>query len=152
MGRLWNMSGAQTRCKVTTPLGRTLAYLLAAQRETVSPFLPRSSNRSLGGGEARVVSTSPSAPRVRPRRSARGTLAQVLRLTFDFPLSKIPFAVDWVIIGLGSVGALGLVLGSRDIAYRGSWEKIVHGLIIVHLGIPWDGFRGSHPALLHAIP
>ena len=50
MGRLWNMSGAQTHGKVTTPLGRTLAYLLAAQRETVSPFLPRSSNRSLGGG------------------------------------------------------------------------------------------------------
>ena len=47
MGRLWNMSGAQTHCKVTTPLGRTLAYLLAAQRETVSPFLPRSSNRLL---------------------------------------------------------------------------------------------------------
>ena len=66
--------------------------------------------------------------------------------------SDAGLAVDWVIIGLGSVGALGLVLGSRDIAYRGSWEKIVHGLIIVHSGIPWDGFRGSHPALLHAIP
>ena len=25
VARLWNMSGAQTHCKVTTPLGRTLA-------------------------------------------------------------------------------------------------------------------------------
>ncbi len=78
-----------------------------------------------------------------------GTLARVLRLTFDFPLTEIPFAVDWVIIGLGSIGALGLVLGSRDIAYRGSWEKIVHGLIIVHLGISvlmhlWAVVRGDH--------
>ena len=78
-----------------------------------------------------------------------GTLAQVLRLTFDFPLTEIPFAVDWVIIGFGSIGALGLVLGSRDIAYRGSWEKAVHGLIIVHLGISvlmhlWAVVRGDH--------
>ena len=78
-----------------------------------------------------------------------GTLAQVLRLSFAFPLTEMPFAVDWVIIGLGSVGALGLVLGSRDIAYRGSWEKIVHWLIIVHLGISvlmhlWAVVRGDH--------
>ncbi len=78
-----------------------------------------------------------------------GTLLQVLRLTFDFPVADLPFAVDWVIIVLGSVGAVGLVLGSRDIAYRGSWEKIVHWLIIVHLGISvlmhlWATVRGDH--------
>ncbi len=78
-----------------------------------------------------------------------GTLIHVLRLTFDFPLTRMPFAVDWTIIVIGSVGTLGLVLGSRDIAYRGSWERIVHGLIIVHLGISvvvhlWAVVRGDH--------
>ena len=51
MGRLWNMSGAQTHCKVTTPLGRTLAYLLAPHARPCLRSYRDSSNRLLDGVE-----------------------------------------------------------------------------------------------------
>ena len=62
-----------------------------------------------------------------------GTLAHVLRLAFDFPMQAMPFLIDWIIAVVGTFGAIGLTLASRYIAYRGSWEKGVHALIVLHL-------------------
>ncbi len=62
-----------------------------------------------------------------------GALAQLLKLVFDFPWQEMPYAVDWGIIVLGSIGATTLLLLTSRIAYRGWWEKPVHFLIIAHL-------------------
>ena len=62
-----------------------------------------------------------------------GSIAQLLRLVFDFPLQELPYAIDWAITLLGSIGAITLVLKIRRIHYRGWWEKPVHLLIILHL-------------------
>lgn len=63
-----------------------------------------------------------------------GTVAQLLKLIYDFPWQEMPFIIDWAIVTLGSVGATTLVMQTRRIDYRGWWEKPVHFLIIAHLG------------------
>lgn len=63
-----------------------------------------------------------------------GSVAQFLKLVYDFPWQEMPFIIDWLIVILGSVGATTLVMQTRYIAYRGWWEKPVHFLIIAHLG------------------
>ncbi len=62
-----------------------------------------------------------------------GTVAQISRLVFNFSWQYMPFFFDWVIIVIGTFGVVGLTLSSRQIAYRGYWEKVVHVLIIFHL-------------------
>lgn len=46
----------------------------------------------------------------------------------------MPFIIDWLIVILGTIGATTLALQTRNIDYRGWWEKPVHFLIIAHLG------------------
>ena len=62
-----------------------------------------------------------------------GSIAQLLRLIFDFPLQEMPFVIDWTIVILGSVGATTLLVQTHRLEYRGWWEKPVHFLIITHL-------------------
>ena len=62
-----------------------------------------------------------------------GSIAQLLRLIYDFPLQEMPYAIDWTIAIMGSVGAMTLVLQTHRIDYRGWWGKPVHFLIITHL-------------------
>ena len=62
-----------------------------------------------------------------------GTVAQVLRLLFTFSLHDMPFWIDWALVVLGSYGGIGLLVFARQVAYRGVWEKVVHGLIAAHL-------------------
>lgn len=62
-----------------------------------------------------------------------GSIAQLLKLMVDFPWQAMPFIIDWVIVGLGCVGAASLAAQTSHVAYRGVWEKPVHFLIIAHL-------------------
>ena len=62
-----------------------------------------------------------------------GTVAHLLRLVLRFGLEYMPFWVDWVLIVVGTYGGLGLLIFARRVAWRGAWEKVVHGLIVVHL-------------------
>ncbi len=62
-----------------------------------------------------------------------GTVAQALKLLLDFGWEYMPFWVDWALIGLGTYGGVGLLLFVRGVAWRGTWEKVVHGVIVVHL-------------------
>ncbi|MCZ6659153.1 MAG: hypothetical protein O7C67_17840 [Gammaproteobacteria bacterium] len=64
-----------------------------------------------------------------------GSLAQLLKLVYDFPWQAMPYFIDWIIVILGSVGAFALASQTQRIDYRGWWEKPVHFLIIAHLGI-----------------
>ena len=62
-----------------------------------------------------------------------GTAAHVLRLVVGFGLQDMPFAPDWVLVILGPIALLGLVMFGNQVAYRGSWERVVHWLIAGHL-------------------
>ncbi len=62
-----------------------------------------------------------------------GSIAQLLKLIFDFPWQEMPWAVDWAIVALGSLATVTLVANTGRIAWRGAWEKPVHYLIILHL-------------------
>ncbi len=64
-----------------------------------------------------------------------GSVAQLLKLVYDFPWQKMPYVIDWLIVILGTVGVITLTIQTRHIDYRGWWEKPVHFLIITHLGI-----------------
>ena len=62
-----------------------------------------------------------------------GSVAQLLRIIYDFPLQEVPYLIDWAIVILGLVGATTLVVQRHRIDYRGWWEHPVHFLIITHL-------------------
>ena len=64
-----------------------------------------------------------------------GSVAQLLKLVYDFPWQEMPYIIDWLIVILGTVGAMTLTIQTQRIDYRGWWEKPVHFLIITHLGI-----------------
>lgn len=64
-----------------------------------------------------------------------GSIAQLLKLIYDFPWQEMPFVIDWLIVILGTTGLATLTMQTRHIDYRGWWERPVHFLIIAHLGI-----------------
>lgn len=64
-----------------------------------------------------------------------GTVAHLVRLYVGFTWSEIPFFIDWLLVVLGAVGVTGLIAFARQVDYRGAWEKIVHWLIVLHLGV-----------------
>lgn len=78
-----------------------------------------------------------------------GTAAQALRLLVAFGWEDMPFWVDWALVVLGTYGGVGLVLFASSVAWRGAWEKVVHGLIATHLLVSvvvhiWVLAVGSH--------
>ena len=85
-----------------------------------------------------------------------GTLVHLLRSCVEFGSEGIPFAADWAIIVLGAYGVTGLLFFAREVAYRGTWEKLLHGLIVIHLLILvavhlWIVLECSH-AVLDSFP
>jgi len=64
-----------------------------------------------------------------------GTVAQLLKLLYDFPWQEMPFIIDWLIVILGVIGGVALATQTRRIDYRGRWEKPIHCLIIAHLSV-----------------
>jgi hypothetical protein len=64
-----------------------------------------------------------------------GSVAQLLKLVYDFPWQEMPFFIDWLIVILGTIGVTTLVMQTRRIDYRGRWEKPLHFLIIAHLAV-----------------
>ena len=78
-----------------------------------------------------------------------GTIAQGLKLIFAFGWEYMPYWVDWALIVLGTYGGVGLVRFAGQIMWRGTWEKVVHGLIAAHLLVSvavhaWVVAIGSH--------
>jgi len=63
-----------------------------------------------------------------------GTVAQVLRLVFQYTWHDMPFFIDWLLVLLGLIGVLALIVCADRIDYRGRWERVVHWLIVIHLG------------------
>lgn len=78
-----------------------------------------------------------------------GTIAHIARLTIGFSWRDMPFFIDWLVVAFAGAGCVGYVLYLREIAWRGAWEKVVHGLMVAHLAISvvfhaWALVAGSH--------
>ena len=78
-----------------------------------------------------------------------GSIAQLLKLIYNFPWQEMPFIIDWLIVILGTIGVTTLTLETRNIDYRGWWEKPVHFLIVAHLGVSvvlhiWTIYVSNH--------
>lgn len=52
-----------------------------------------------------------------------GSIAQFLKLVYNFPWQEMPFIIDWMIVILGTVAVTTLATQTRRIDYRGSREK-----------------------------
>jgi len=78
-----------------------------------------------------------------------GTVAQLLKLLYDFPWQKMPFIIDWLIVILGTIGIVALATQTRHVDFRGWWERPIHFLIIAHLGVSvvlhlWTNYVQNH--------
>ena len=63
-----------------------------------------------------------------------GTIFHVLRLTLGFPIEEMPYELDWVVIVLGGYACAGFVRFAREVRFGGPWDKLLYGLVILHLG------------------
>ena len=73
-----------------------------------------------------------------------GTIIQILRIIYDFPINEIPFEIDWFIVVIGGYGGLGLIIFANKIPFKNVWDIIAYGLLIFHL----DGSVILHAYLL----
>jgi hypothetical protein len=64
-----------------------------------------------------------------------GSVAQLLKLIYNFQWQEMPFIIDWLIVILGTIGVTTLATQTRNIDYRGRWEMPLHFVITVHLGV-----------------
>ena len=74
-----------------------------------------------------------------------GTIIHILRLIYDFPITEIPVAVDWVVVTVGGYAGLGLIVFANKIPFNNIWDKIAYGLLIFHL----DGSVILHAYILY---
>ncbi|MDH4070554.1 MAG: hypothetical protein OEV30_09020 [Ignavibacteria bacterium] len=63
-----------------------------------------------------------------------GTVAHILRLVFEFPLSEAPSWTHWVITIIAGYASIGLVLFAGKLKISGPIDRILYGTVIVHLG------------------
>jgi len=62
-----------------------------------------------------------------------GTIIHILRIIYDFPIEKIPFEADWLVVAAGGYGGLGLIIFANKVPFKNVWDKIAYGLLIFHL-------------------
>ena len=78
-----------------------------------------------------------------------GFLVHIVKLIVRFSWRDMPFFVDWVIIVLGAIGVFAYMHYFRSIEYRGTWEIVVHWVMVGHISISiilhgWALAIGSH--------
>ncbi len=81
-----------------------------------------------------------------------GTIFHVVRVIVRLDLSDMPFFPDVIITVLGSWGLAGMLWFAGEVQYRGTWERVVHWLITLHLLVSvvlhvWILAVQSHDAL-----
>ncbi len=64
---------------------------------------------------------------------AGGSVIHILRLIYNFPIDKIPFEVDWLVVTIGGYAGIGLIVYAKRIPFRNLLDKFVYGLLIFHL-------------------
>ena len=63
-----------------------------------------------------------------------GTIFHALRLVFDLPIEDMPYELDWVVVVLGGYACAGFIRFAREVRFTGPWDKLLYGLVTVHLG------------------
>ena len=63
-----------------------------------------------------------------------GTILHILRLIYYFPIEEMPYEVDVVVVLFGSYACFGFMFFIRQIKFSNTLEKILHALVIIHLG------------------
>ncbi len=62
-----------------------------------------------------------------------GTVIHILRLIYNFPITEIPFEVDWLVVIIGGYAGIGLIIYANRIPFKNLFYKIIYGLLIFHL-------------------
>ena len=58
----------------------------------------------------------------------------MLRLVLGFPIEEMPYELDWVVIVLGGYACAGFIRFAREVRFTGPGDKLLYGLVILHLG------------------
>jgi len=62
-----------------------------------------------------------------------GTIIHISRLIFDFPITKMPVQVDWVVVLLGGYAGMGFLVFVKTISFKSNWDRLAYALLIFHL-------------------
>ena len=62
-----------------------------------------------------------------------GTIFHIVRLSIRLGWEEMPYLPDWILVLLGSYAAVGLIVFASEVEFRGTWERVVHWLIVSHL-------------------
>ena len=62
-----------------------------------------------------------------------GTMIHVSRLIFDFPITSMPYQVDWVVVLLGAYAGMGFLVFVKTISFKSIWDRLAYALLIFHL-------------------
>ena len=62
-----------------------------------------------------------------------GAVLHVLRLIYDFPLSYIPYEVDYLVTFLAGYSGVGLIVFAKRIPFINMLDKILYGFVVFHL-------------------
>jgi len=62
-----------------------------------------------------------------------GTIIHISRLIFDFPITKMPVQVDWVVVLLGGYAGLGFLVFVKTISFKSNWDRLAYALLTFHL-------------------
>jgi hypothetical protein len=46
----------------------------------------------------------------------------------------MPYELDWVVVVLGGYACAGFIRFAREVSFSGPWDKLLYGLVILHLG------------------
>ncbi len=78
-----------------------------------------------------------------------GTVFHGLRLARRFTAEEMPYPVDWVVVVVGGYATAGFIRFARTVRFTGMRDRILYGLVIVHLGLSavvhaWSLATGNH--------
>ena len=73
-------------------------------------------------------------------------MIHILRLIYNFPIDEIPIEVDWLVVIIGGYAGIGLIIYVNRIPFQNLFDKIIYGLLILHL----DGSVILHAYILWA--
>ena len=60
-------------------------------------------------------------------------MIHVSRLIFDFPITSMPYQVDWVVVLLGAYAGMGFLVFVNTISFKSKWDRIIYALLVFHL-------------------
>lgn len=62
-----------------------------------------------------------------------GTMIHASRLIFDFPITNMPVQVDWFVVLFAGYAGIGFIVFVKTIRFKSKWDRLVYGLLVIHL-------------------